>query len=324
MSLEGINVCIRVRPFIQREIDANETNGDDWLVNGDSNYIQSTIPGKKQMNFDRVFDNYATNGMIYDEAAKRIIDSAFEGVNGTILAYGQTSSGKTFTMSSVMREAFSNIFNRVRNDKTRSYEVSASYCEVYNEVITDLADVTKTGLAVAQDTGLVRDLTIRPMGSEQDILRFHEDGTKNRKVGATKMNAESSRSHSIFQLFVKSYPIDAPKSSLPQGVARTKVNTAGTLEATINFVDLGMFFPNTIFFLINFYYFLHDFDAPSYCFFQMLLCCAHIYPTFSFSCTFPLHFFFSSFHQFPLFTAYYSFTTTTFESINCPINQFPI
>ena len=244
MSLEGINVCIRVRPFIQREIDAKEIDGNDWIVDGENNSIQSTISGKKQMNFDRVFDNHATNGLVYDEAAKRIIDSAFEGVNGTVLAYGQTSSGKTFTMSSIMKQSFTSIFTRIRADKTRNYEVSASYCEVYNENITDLADPNKTGLSVSQETGMVRDLTIRAFQSEQDVIRFHEEGTKNRRVGATKMNSESSRSHSIFQVFIKSTPIDAdkqPKSSLPQGVRSAKaISSAGSLEATINFVDLGM------------------------------------------------------------------------------------
>jgi hypothetical protein len=250
MSLEGINVCIRVRPFIQREIDACETNGTDWQVDSETNTVQSTIQGKKPMKFDRVFDNYATNSMIYDEAAKRIVESAFDGVNGTILAYGQTSSGKTFTMSSVMKDAFSSIFSKIRTDKTRQYDVSASYCEVYNENITDLADVSKTGLIVSQESGMVRDLTIRTVNSEQEVLRFHEDGTKNRKVGATKMNSESSRSHSIFQVFIKSSPIDAPKSSLPPGVgAKNKnLNSAGILEATINFVDLGMFIYFVFFF----------------------------------------------------------------------------
>ena len=131
MSKEGINVCIRVRPFIQREIDAGEHNDNQWIVDSTQNTIQSGQPTKKPLRFDNVFDDYNTNADVYTEAAFTIIKSALRGVNGTILAYGQTSSGKTFTMSSIMKQAFADIFEYIQSDSDREYTIKVC-CYFFN------------------------------------------------------------------------------------------------------------------------------------------------------------------------------------------------
>jgi len=147
MSTEGICVCVRARPLNEREL-RSAAPGKGWLIDPYNNTIQQDVQGKQAMNFDRVFDETADNVQVYTNAAKRVVESGLDGINGTIFAYGQTSSGKTYSMGSIMKMGFQDIFSHIKKDKNRKYVVKASYIEIYNEIITDLLDSNKTNLKV--------------------------------------------------------------------------------------------------------------------------------------------------------------------------------
>ena len=141
-----------------------------------------------------------------------------QGYNGTIFAYGQTGCGKTHTMIGVKGDkdqrgiipnAFDHIFGYFddqNNDKKR-FLIRCSYLEIYNESVRDLLakDVEqKLDLKENADKGVfVKDLTTCIVKSQQEIERYMDHGTANRKTGETAMNKDSSRSHSIFTIYVE-------------------------------------------------------------------------------------------------------------------------
>jgi kinesin family protein 3/17 len=108
----------------------------------------------------------STQRQVYDETASPIISAVLEGYNGTIFAYGQTGTGKTFTMEGVQEQkelrgiipnSFEHIFDTILLSKNKEYLVTASYLEIYNEMIRDLLSdnvETKLDLKEHPDTGV--------------------------------------------------------------------------------------------------------------------------------------------------------------------------
>ncbi|EFJ16874.1 hypothetical protein SELMODRAFT_116032 [Selaginella moellendorffii] len=176
--------------------------------------------GVRVFEFDRVCDSKCSQEQLYQEVAHPVVESVMHGYNGTVLAYGQTASGKTYTMEGfddqpeyrgIIPSAFQDIFSYIaRNQSSTRFLVRASFLEIYNEEIRDLlvpgssAASTKLELIESADVGIfVKNLTCRRMHSLSDILHLLMVGKKNRSVGATLMNQDSSRSHSIFTVTVE-------------------------------------------------------------------------------------------------------------------------
>uniref|UniRef100_A0AAR2IL76 Kinesin-like protein n=1 Tax=Pygocentrus nattereri TaxID=42514 RepID=A0AAR2IL76_PYGNA len=171
----NIKVLCRFRPLNQAEI----IRGDKFLptFQGDD----TVIVGGKSFSFDRVFPTNTTQEQVYNTCAKQIVKDVLGGYNGTIFAYGQTSSGKTHTME-------------------------VSYFEIYMEKIRDLLDVTKTNLSVHEDKNrvpFVKGCTERFVSSPEEVMDVIDEGKSNRHVAVTNMNEHSSRSHSIFLINIK-------------------------------------------------------------------------------------------------------------------------
>ena len=173
----------------------------------------------KTFTFDAVYPPNTAQAKIYQASAAHIVDSVLEGYNGTIFAYGQTGTGKTFTMEGVhgdeelrgiIPRAFAQIFAMIeqRGSSNTEFLVRASYLEIYNEEIRDLLSKNtsnKLELKEAPDTGVyVRDLTSYVVKSTRECDKLRDFGAKNRHVGATAMNQDSSRSHSIYTITVES------------------------------------------------------------------------------------------------------------------------
>ena len=139
-----------------------------------------------------------------------------DGYNGTIFAYGQTGTGKTFSITGVpkdpqlkgiMPRAFESIFTQIQCDTSKEYLVRASYLEIYNEEIKDL--LVKNGSKKLElkdkDTGVyVKDLSTFVVKNPSDLNDVFDEGNLNRHVAATLMNEHSSRSHSVFTITVES------------------------------------------------------------------------------------------------------------------------
>uniref|UniRef100_A0A4W6C1U7 Kinesin-like protein n=1 Tax=Lates calcarifer TaxID=8187 RepID=A0A4W6C1U7_LATCA len=159
--------------------DAERSRGDRFIpkFNGEDTVV---VAGKPYV-FDRVLPPHTEQVQVYDTCAKQIVKDVLGGYNGTIFAYGQTSSGKTHTME-------------------------VSYFEIYLDKIRDLLDVSKTNLAVHEDKNrvpFVKGCTERFVSSPDEVMDVIDEGKANRHVAVTNMNEHSSRSHSIFLINIK-------------------------------------------------------------------------------------------------------------------------
>lgn len=169
-----------------------------------------------------------------------------KGFNGTVFAYGQTSSGKTHTMHGTADEpgviplAVRDVFDAVRRQGSdRDFFIRVSYLEIYNEKIMDLFafeesssdgdddSTSKLSIREGKDGTYVSGLREEVVSMPSQVIALLERGTKLRHVGATNMNAHSSRSHTIFRMIIES-------KAIAGGTDR-----AGVLQSTLNLVDLA-------------------------------------------------------------------------------------
>lgn len=170
----------------------------------------------KQYTFDAVYDCNSKQMDLYDETFRPLVDSVLMGFNGTIFAYGQTGTGKTYTMEGVFNHpecrgvipnSFEHIFSHIARSHNQQYLVRASYLEIYQEEIRDLISKDQSKrleLKERPDTGIyVKDLSSFVCKSIKEIEHVMTVGNQNRSVGATNMNVHSSRSHAIFIVTVE-------------------------------------------------------------------------------------------------------------------------
>ncbi|CAN2388931.1 Belongs to the TRAFAC class myosin-kinesin ATPase superfamily. Kinesin family [Pristimantis euphronides] len=215
---DAVTVCVRVRPFIHRE------QGEKVTVWREDNNTICQVDGTRSFNFDRVFNSLETTSQVYQDAAVPIISSALQGYNGTIFAYGQTSSGKTYTMMGtpnslgIIPLAVQEIFRLIQDIPNREFLLRVSYLEIYNETVTDLLcdDRKKKPLEVREDINrnvYVAELTEELVMVPEHVMQWIKKGEKNRHYGATKMNDHSSRSHTIFRMIVESRERNEPGTS---------------------------------------------------------------------------------------------------------------
>ncbi|NXQ22218.1 KI18A protein, partial [Peucedramus taeniatus] len=162
--------------------------------------------------FDTVFDDSSSQLDVFEHTTKNLIDGFLNGYNCTVLAYGATGAGKTHTMlgspedPGVMYLTMVTLYKRmdqIKDDKT--CDVAVSYLEVYNEQIHDLL-VNSGPLAVREDRQqgvVVQGLTLHQPKSAEEILQMLDYGNKNRTQHPTDVNASSSRSHAVFQIYLR-------------------------------------------------------------------------------------------------------------------------
>ncbi|KPJ10540.1 Centromere-associated protein E [Papilio machaon] len=208
---DNIKVVVKVRPLISREIE--EKLFHQWRVKDNSIYLidQGGRDCGNLFTFDKVYDENTNTTDVYNDIAKPIVEAATAGFNGTIFAYGQTSSGKTYTMTGtdsspgLIPLSVINLFDIIKNISDRHFLIRVSYVEIYNETIIDLLNTEKKNIKI-QDTfqGVKVDATVRVTTTPEEVFQFMKEGQANRQTGATNMNEESSRSHSIFQITIES------------------------------------------------------------------------------------------------------------------------
>lgn len=170
----------------------------------------------KQFAFDAVYDCNSKQSDVYDEMVRPLVDSVLEGFNGTIFAYGQTGTGKTYSMvgdrndptrKGIIPKAFDHIFGHISRSKNQQYLVRSSYLEIYQEKIRDLLckdEKRRLELKERADIGVyVKDLSSFVCKSIKEIEHVMTVGNDNRAVGATNMNEHSSRSHALFIITIE-------------------------------------------------------------------------------------------------------------------------
>ncbi|KAL8206873.1 UNVERIFIED_CONTAM: hypothetical protein K2H54_032855 [Gekko kuhli] len=180
----AVSVCVRVRPLIERE--NAELGGKESVAWKSEKCNISQVDGTKSFTF------------------------------GTIFAYGQTASGKTHTILGTKRApgilpmAIEDVFKTICGVPDREFLLRISYMEIHNETIKDLLCSNirkKKPLVVREDINrsiFVEDLIEEVVVSPEHVMSWLKNGEKNRHYGETKMNARSSRSHTIFRMVIES------------------------------------------------------------------------------------------------------------------------
>ena len=232
---ENVKVVVRVRP-----LNTGETK-EGYRMITKVNTIDGTIKvemPKRDVNnaetpakiftFDTVFAPEVKQVDVYNRVARPIVCNVLEGYNGTIFAYGQTGTGKTFTMEGdrsvaelkgIIPNSFAHIFGHIaKSGDDKNFLVRVSYLEIYNEEVQDLLGKDQQArLEVKErpDVGVyVKDLSTAIVNNADDMDKIMTLGNKNRSVGATMMNAHSSRSHAIFTTTIECAEKGADKQTM--------------------------------------------------------------------------------------------------------------
>ncbi|KAG7499056.1 kinesin KIF3B [Solea senegalensis] len=224
---ESVKVVVRCRPMNEKErtakfegvVSVNVKLGQ-IIVRDPKKASDSELP--KVFTFDSVYDWNSNQMGLYNETIRPLVDSVLLGFNGTIFAYGQTGTGKTYTMEGVRNDperrgvipnSFDHIFTHISHSQNEQYLVRVSYLEIYQEEIRDLLakdQSQRLQLRERPDTGVyVEGLSSCVTKSVSEIKHVMYVGSKNRSVGATNMNEHSSRSHAIFVITVECSELDA-------------------------------------------------------------------------------------------------------------------
>ncbi|KAL4074415.1 P-loop containing nucleoside triphosphate hydrolase protein [Scleroderma yunnanense] len=220
-SSTNIKVVCRFRPPNALEL----REGGEIIVSFDDN-LQTVMmrnsqavsgPEKDGFTFDRVFPMVTKQHQVFDYGVKDIVKDVLDGYNGTVFAYGQTGSGKTFTMmgADIDSEELKGIIPRiteqifqsiVESDAHIEYMVKVSYMEIYLERIRDLLAPQNDNLQVHEEKSrgvYVKNLSDYYVSSAREVYEIMRQGAAARVVTSTNMNAESSRSHSIFLITIQ-------------------------------------------------------------------------------------------------------------------------
>ncbi|KDP25576.1 hypothetical protein JCGZ_20732 [Jatropha curcas] len=211
-----VRVAVRLRPRNAEEMVADADFGDCVELQPELKRLKLRKNNwdSDTYEFDELLTEFASQKRVYEVVAKPVVESVLDGYNGTVMAYGQTGTGKTYTLGRLGEEdtAARGIMVRAMEDilsdvSLETDSVSVSYLQLYMETIQDLLDPSNDNIAIVEDpkTGDVSVpgaslVEIRDQESFLELLRL---GEAHRFAANTKLNTESSRSHAILMVNVK-------------------------------------------------------------------------------------------------------------------------
>ncbi|GER32660.1 phragmoplast-associated kinesin-related protein [Striga asiatica] len=234
------------RPPLKRKLSVESVGSD--ICGAAANSLDSGVKVIVRVRPPNKEEEDGANIDIFELVGAPLVENCLAGFNSSVFAYGQTGSGKTYTIwgasTALLEEeqqglaprVFRRLFERIAEEQTRQadrqlvYMCRCSFLEIYNEQITDLLDPSQKNLQIREDvkTGVyVENLREECVTSMKDVSQLLLKGLSNRKTSATCVNAESSRSHSVFTCVVESRG-----KSAADGLCRLKMSR-------INFVDLA-------------------------------------------------------------------------------------
>ncbi|OQR84285.1 kinesin-like protein KIF15-A-like isoform X2 [Achlya hypogyna] len=230
-SADNIQAFVRVQPTIDTR-QCVEVDVDHNCIT-----VAKCAADAKTFAVDGVLPATATQADVYDAVGAAFIQHALAGFNGCLFAYGQTGSGKTHTMEGdattgngrgVVPRLLEALFEQLAAEPG-TYECRCSFLEIYNEKVYDLLDdATADAKPVREDSSrgvFVQDLLEVPIASAHNALQLLALGSRNRTVGSTAMNRESSRSHSVLTLKLSR--------------TRSCDGLTATIKSTLHLVDLA-------------------------------------------------------------------------------------
>ncbi|XP_064602782.1 uncharacterized protein LOC135468448 isoform X2 [Liolophura sinensis] len=226
--MSSIKTYARIKPSLTQFEDVDVVDTDLFLRIPDTvQYYTSFGKGRNkithQFHFDHVFGEHANQEDVFNTVAIEIVDAFVNGYNGTIFAYGQTGTGKTYTVEGGARRyserglasrAVSRIYHSLEEREEEVVSVKVSFLEIYQEVGYDLlSPASRTGwlvtpfprVSVMEGPGsscLIRNLSCHLAASEELAQNLLLQGQANRKVAETPVNQRSSRSHAVFTVFL--------------------------------------------------------------------------------------------------------------------------
>lgn len=255
--MSSVKVAVRVRPFNEREKNMNAilcismegksttiTNKDDAKNPNKTFAFDYSYWSHDGFEVDEsgycrpLTSKYADQQRVYEDVGKEVLNNSFEGYNACLFAYGQTGAGKSYSMvgyganKGIIVRACEEIFERIKHntDPNLRSEVQVSMLEIYNEQVQDLLQPMekrpKGGLKIRHTPQLgtfVQDLSKCPVDSYAAIQAKLDEGTANRTVGATLMNATSSRAHTVLQICFRQVSID-PGTGEPVSQKCSEIN----------------------------------------------------------------------------------------------------
>ncbi|KAL3529251.1 hypothetical protein ACH5RR_008573 [Cinchona calisaya] len=229
---EKIVVTVRLRPLNKREQLAKDYVA--WQCVDDHIIVYKPAPQERAaqpvpFTFDKVFCPESLTETVYD-GVKSVALSALMGINATIFAYGQTSSGKTYTMRGITEKAVNDIYMHILNTPEREFRIKISGLEIYNENVRDLLN-SESGrhLKLLDDPEkgtVIEKLVEETVNDDQHLRSLISICEAQRQVGETALNDTSSRSHQIIRLTIES-------------TLRETADCVRSYVASLNFVDLA-------------------------------------------------------------------------------------
>ncbi|CAL9766930.1 unnamed protein product [Musa acuminata subsp. burmannicoides] len=233
-KMEKIVVSVRLRPLSEKEVAENDPS--DWECINDTTVIFRESLLERSINptaytFDKVFPSDCTTKQVYEEGAKEVALSVVTGINSTVFAYGQTCSGKTYTMTGITEYAAQDIYEYIHKHEERAFVLKFSAIEIYNEAVKDLLSTDSAPLRLLDDPEkgtVIEKLTEETLRDWNHLKALISVCEAQRKIGETSLNETSSRSHQILRLTIE--------SSAREFLGK---DNSSTLVASVNFVDLG-------------------------------------------------------------------------------------
>ncbi|GMM51343.1 hypothetical protein DASB73_023010 [Starmerella bacillaris] len=241
-SQEKLKVFVRVRPFLPSETNADNNKSRFARIASSAPVVQITdsktliynpselktilpvnrftttrtrVRYDQQYCFDECFDWNTSESTMFSQVAEPLLDSALEGHNSTLFAYGATGCGKSHTVSSINERVGNALFEKIKEQEGMfEYKVSMSYVQLYNEKLLDLIPDGKyqahksqmlNGLKLLEgsDRPSVVGLSSYDITCAEDIHTLCQKAYQVRCTAATKVNAQSSRSHALLMLTIK-------------------------------------------------------------------------------------------------------------------------
>uniref|UniRef100_A0A7N0TCH0 Kinesin-like protein n=1 Tax=Kalanchoe fedtschenkoi TaxID=63787 RepID=A0A7N0TCH0_KALFE len=231
---EKVLVMVRLRPLNEKEVARNEISvleciDETTILLSNGLHVHSGNP--TAFKFDKVFRGGSSTKEVYEQGAKDVVMSVVSGINSTIFAYGQTSSGKTYTMNGIADYTVSDIYDYIHKHDERAFVLKFSAIEIYNEVVRDLLNSDNHQLKLLDDPErgtVVEKLTEITLQDSTHLRRLLSMCEAQRRTGETPLNETSSRSHQILKISIE--------SSSREFFSRDK---STTISASVSFVDLA-------------------------------------------------------------------------------------
>ncbi|KAG8721908.1 Kinesin-like protein kip2 [Ceratobasidium sp. 395] len=264
-AVDKVLVSVRVKPS-QSETEADKAMKEAWSVNYEKSslklkdhFVRPGGPPAGEFIYDEILTG-TDNKAVYAATAKSHVRAAMDGYNSVIFAYGQTASGKTFTLSGseeqpgIIPRAMRDVFGYIRKHPDREFLLRASYLEIYNEQIHDLlappTNATPVALQGVGDNVYLVGVREEPITSFKSVKDVLERGDAGRRTASTDWNERSSRSHSVFRLVIESREtipeeerFSTPEpTAVPMTPGGTKLQARGgrsVQTSTLSLIDLA-------------------------------------------------------------------------------------